>query len=97
MPETKGKRKSKKATSGSVTSESVAVESLDVNLEELAKSIEQVAAATRKINNSRLTRKAIVILIQQGITGSISRAAIEAVLDTAADLDRLYLKKARRK
>lgn len=84
--------------SRTVTSESdVVVDNLDVNLEDLAKSIEQVAQATRKINDSRLNRKAILILIQQGISGSISRVAIEAVLDTAADLDRMYLKKARRK
>ena len=64
------------------------------DLEILAESISQVALAARKIKASRLTRRAVVLLIQDRIgSGRINKGQIEAVLDAAAELKSAYIKK----
>lgn len=65
-----------------------------LDLEELAKSIEIVAAGIKKLSSSRLTRKAVLILIQSAAgPGFVNRTQIGTVLDLAERLPELYLKK----
>lgn len=63
------------------------------SVEILAQAIIDVSDAFEKINNSRLSRKAIVLLIQDAIgRDRITQAAIADVLDNAARLKTLYIK-----
>jgi hypothetical protein len=62
-------------------------------LDILAKSIIDVAEAFRRIDSCRLTRKAIVLLIQDAIGSTrITRQAIIDVLDYGPRLDKIYTK-----
>jgi hypothetical protein len=65
-------------------------------LDVLAKSIIDVSEGFERINNSRLNRKAIVLLLQNAIgAGRITQRNIEDVLDYAPRLKNLYTKSAK--
>ena len=67
-----------------------------VDVELIAEAIIQIAEAFEKINNSQLSRRAIVLLLQDMIgTGKIGKQQIELVLDNAAKLKEYYIKKKR--
>lgn len=60
----------------------------------IADAILKVSEAFEQLENSRLTRRAIVLLLQDSIgVARISRTEIESVLDYAPKLKDLYLKK----
>jgi hypothetical protein len=59
-------------------------------LELIAQSIIEVAEAFQKINNSRLKRRAILVLLKD-ITG-LGMREIELILDTAPELKDYYTK-----
>jgi hypothetical protein len=59
-------------------------------VEIIARSIIEIADAMKRINASRLNRKAVVILIQAA-TGH-SKSTIVDVLDCLTTLEKLYLK-----
>ncbi len=60
--------------------------------EVIAKAIEEIAASAKKLLGGRLSRRAVIVLIQDSTTG-LSKAAIEAVLDAAAGLTRYVTRK----
>lgn len=60
----------------------------------LEQAIVDLAAGFKRMNSSRLSKRAIVLLIQDSCgTSYVTKKQVEAVLDSAADLDRRYLKK----
>lgn len=61
-------------------------------LEEVAKEIESLSAAIKKLNSGRLKRRAITVLIRDSISPPMSLNDINAVLDASADLASKYLK-----
>lgn len=63
----------------------------EVPAEVLAQSIEDVAKGMRKILATRLTKRALMVLIRDAC--SISLREIEKVLDSVEHLDRRFLKK----
>ncbi len=64
---------------------------IDVKIMEQA--IEDVANAAKKLNGSRLGRRAVTLLIQDCIgQGRITRSQISDVLDAADQLGKIYLK-----
>lgn len=64
------------------------------DLEILAESIVQVAGAFKKFKDSRLSRRAIILLIQDRIGSTyINKGQIGCVLDAAAELKSAYIKK----
>jgi hypothetical protein len=69
----------------------VIVNDTETTPEMLASAIEEVAAGARKLLNSRLSTRAITVLLKDA-TG-LPMADIEAVLRSAACLDVRYLKK----
>lgn len=53
----------------------------------------EVATAARKLLNTRLNKRAILVLIKDSMSGSgLPMKDIEMVLDCAAQLDKRYLK-----
>lgn len=62
----------------------------EVPVEVLAQSIESLAAGMKKLNESRLKRDAIVILLQAQ-TG-VNRGEIRSVLNGLDQLERMWLK-----
>jgi hypothetical protein len=68
----------------------------DANLRDiviLQKTIVEVSEAMTRFNNSRLKRRAVVVLLQDAIGPTkITRSQIEDVLDAAQELGKLYLK-----
>lgn len=56
--------------------------------------IVEIAAGMRAINNTRLTRKAVVVLLHD--YSKLAKRDIEAVLDAMENLEAAYLKKASR-
>ena len=59
----------------------------------LAKSIVQVAEASQKMLNAGLTKRAIVVLLQDGIgQAKISKSQISLVLDNLPRLKAWYIK-----
>jgi hypothetical protein len=69
----------------------IVLDKADQAPEILASAIVDVAAAARKLLASRLTKRAVVVLLKDSI-GTMSMRDIEFVLDHAATLDR-YTKK----
>lgn len=66
----------------------------DTTPEVLAQSIVSVAESARKLLSSRLSERAILILIQDAVSGPPLRMTdIQLVLRAAANLDGKYLKK----
>lgn len=63
----------------------------DVAPELLASSIVIVAEGAKALLGSRLTKRAVLLLVQDACPGSISLANVEMVLNAAADLRR-YVK-----
>ncbi len=61
----------------------------------MAQAIVDIGAAMKKISASKLSRKAIVVLIQHDVKLGIG--TIEAVLDSLDALSRTYLKPAKQK
>lgn len=59
--------------------------------EVIASSIVEIAAGMRKINETRLTRRAIITLIHE--RSKVPRTQIEAVLDNLDSLETTWLKK----
>lgn len=65
----------------------------EVPIEILAKSIVEVSEAARKMLASRLTKRAICILIKDSMSGTgLPMKDIQMVLDCAATLDKRYIK-----
>ena len=69
--------------------------------EVIASAIIGVSVAVEKMNKSPLTQEAIILLIHDalpyGRSGKIcSKAAIREVLDTAAELKTIYIKKVKK-
>lgn len=63
-------------------------------LELLAKSIVEVAEGFEQLNRSTLNRRAIVVLLQDGIgQGKISKSQINLVLDNLPRLKAWYIRK----
>ncbi len=62
--------------------------------EELADAIVATAASARKLLSSRLNKRAICLLIQHAMPANArcTISQIETVLESAADLERHYLK-----
>lgn len=65
----------------------------EISTEILAQSIVDISDGMEKLLNGRLNRTALVILIQNAITGNISRAQISDVLDAVADLKKKYVRR----
>lgn len=64
-----------------------------IELKIMEEAIIEVANAARKLLASRLTKRAILVLIKDSMTGSgMPMKDIELVLDCAAKLDKRYLK-----
>lgn len=61
-------------------------------VEVMAQAIIQIAAAMDKISKTRLTRRAIVVLIQAN--SGLNQGTINIVLDNLADLEKNWLKPA---
>jgi hypothetical protein len=66
----------------------------DVGPELLASEIAKVARAAQALLASRLTRRAVILLIQDLCPGRMAQRDIESVLDAAAALERVYVKPA---
>lgn len=64
----------------------------EVGVEILAASIKEIAASMKRINESRLNRRALVILIAADT--ALGRGVVETVLNSMAYLEQRYLKKA---
>lgn len=63
-------------------------------LELLARSVVEVAEGFEQLNRSSLNRRAIVVLLQDGIgAGKISRSQINLVLDNLPRLKAWYVRK----
>lgn len=67
------------------------IEEEAVGAEVLAQAICDVSAAAKKLLSSRLSRRAIALLIKD--RSGVSMADIDKVLDGAAELERAYVKK----
>lgn len=63
-----------------------------IPVEIIAQAIIDVAAAAKKLKESKLKERAILLLIQDSIEGSCALGTIRAVLDSAANLDKRYIK-----
>jgi hypothetical protein len=64
------------------------------SVELLAQSIVQVAEGFQKVLSSPLTKRALIVLLQDGIgTSKITKSQIELVLDGLPRLKGWYLKK----
>lgn len=62
----------------------------EVPVEVLAEAITEIAKAAQRLISGPLTKRAVIVLIQDGCTG-LSKAVIESVLNSAADLKRRYV------
>lgn len=62
----------------------------EVPVEITAQSIEAIAAGMKKLNNTRLTRRALVILIAE--QSHVNRGDILKVLDSLDTLEKTWLK-----
>lgn len=62
-------------------------------VEIIAESIVEVAKGFRAMRNSRLTRRAIMILIKDSCTGNVTLSDISKIMDAAADLDKNFIKR----
>lgn len=64
-----------------------------IELQIMEQAIVDVATAARKLLSSKLTKRAILVLIKDSIKGTpMPLKDIEIVLDCAATLDKRYLK-----
>jgi len=60
-------------------------------IELIAKSIIDIADGMRRINSTRLTRKALVVLLNAH--SKVSKSEIEVILNCMTELENIYLKK----
>lgn len=68
-------------------------EKIQIPVQIMEQSIVDVAKAARQLKNSRITQRAIVLLIQDELgVRNISKDQIANVLDAAAELDKVYLR-----
>lgn len=63
----------------------------EIPVEVLERSIVEIAEGMRRINATRLNRRALVALIQD--SSGLPKTKIEIVLNTLGDLESIYLKK----
>lgn len=63
----------------------------EVSFEMLAQSIVEIGSAMKKLNASRLNRKALILLVSK--SSGQSQTATERVLDSLDQLEATYLKK----
>jgi hypothetical protein len=61
-----------------------------VEVEVLAQAIVDIGNAAKRLSNSRLNRRAVIVLIND-MTG-IGKGTIEVVLNSISELERVYLK-----
>lgn len=86
--------KAPKGTTKSLFSGELGTPNLEKKLAGLSDAIETVMHAAQKLDQSNLTREAIVILIQHAAgSGKLTKAQINLVLDTMLELGTTYLKK----
>lgn len=66
-----------------------------LTVEQIEEAVVLVAAGAKKLLGSRLTERAVTLLIHDAIPANLrpTRAQIATVLTTAADLEKRYLKK----
>lgn len=72
----------------SVTTDKLKPESVEI----LAENLKVIADSFKKVLNSGLSKRAIIVLIKDRCSNSLSMNQIETVLDEAANLDK-FLKK----
>lgn len=60
--------------------------------EVIAKAIIEVAESAKKLLNSKLKMRAVLILIKDASGGNLSLSDIESVLRHASELDKKYIK-----
>jgi hypothetical protein len=65
---------------------------MEINFEELAEQISKISEAFDIFKKSKLTRKALIVLIQNIKPGKLNRIDIERVLDSLPLLKEHYLK-----
>ncbi len=78
------------------TTKKVVVRNNDENpipTEIIAESIIKISDAITKMKSTKLTERAILILIRDSISGNIGLGDIKTVLDAAQDLSKNYIKK----
>lgn len=64
-----------------------------VPTEVLAQEIQNISSGIRKLRQGRLNDRALLLLIQNSVPGSISIKTIRDVLDSIESLEQTYLKK----
>lgn len=64
----------------------------EVAAEILAEAIVQVAAAAQKLLASRLTRRALILLVHDACGGNVGKRDIDLVLTYSASLANIYVK-----
>jgi hypothetical protein len=70
---------------------STTIQGTDVAVETLVEEIQAIAAAMKRIEQSRLTREAIVTLIHA--RSKVNKGEIELVLNNLSQLENIWLKK----
>ena len=64
-----------------------------IPVEVMERAIVDLAAGFKRMKSSRLSEKAIILLVQHSAgTTVVTQAQVKAVLDSAANLDRTFLK-----
>lgn len=61
-------------------------------MELIAKSIIDISTAFEKIKNSKLQKRAIILLLYDACNGKIGKRDIELIIDTAPKLAKIYTK-----
>lgn len=64
---------------------------LPVETEVLAEAIVAISASAKKLLGGKLKKRAVLVLIQDASPRNLTLSDIEAVLDTAADLEKRYV------
>jgi len=85
--------KAKKKKSSRQQEMEEALAKLELDADTIAYAIDVIAQGMQRLDNSRLSRRAVVLLIQDAAPGHISRTVINTVLDYAQDLGKFYLQK----
>jgi hypothetical protein len=65
----------------------------EVPTEIIAQSIVDMSRGVRKLVNSRLNERALIVLLKDACGGDVSMQTIQKVLHKLQDLERLYIKK----
>lgn len=71
----------------------VVLQDTDEAPEVLASAIREVSRAAKKLLNGPLSRRALLVLIQDNISGNIGLQDIGVVLDAASGLEKRYIVK----